>query len=217
MLDPRTGAVEVMASTPGFDPNLIEKTNGYAQVQATKSPCPPEPAAPLLNRATQGLFPPGSTFKTITAAAALDDGVYKPDSTFDDPGYCTEYGKQVHNALDQNGPEAFGTVNLVEAYQHSINAVFCNIGKTLGAKRILDEAKKFGFYSVPPLETPVRRALGLGPLRARQALRPEVAARVLAGRPGPARLRAGQDADDAAADGDGRGGGRERRRRCARR
>jgi peptidoglycan glycosyltransferase len=163
VLDPRTGAVQVMASTPGYDPNLIEATNGYAKVQATKSPCPPEPASPLLNRATQGLFPPGSTFKTITAAAALDDGVYNPSSTFDDPGYCTEYGKQVHNALDQNGPEAFGTVNLVEAYQHSINAVFCNIGKTLGSKRVLDEAKKFGFYSVPPLEVPAdaRSASGL--------------------------------------------------------
>ena len=131
--------------------------------QATKSPCPPEPAAPLLNRATQGLFPPGSTFKTITAAAALDDGVYTPDSTFDDPGYCTEYGKKVSNALDQSGPEAFGVVNFVEAYEHSINAVFCNIGQKLGAARILDEAKKFGFYSVPPLETPAdaRSASGL--------------------------------------------------------
>ncbi len=163
VMNPQTGAVYVMASSPGFDPNLIEKENGYAQVQATKSPCAPEPASPLLDRATQGLFPPGSTFKTITAAAALDDGVYKPDSTFYDPGYCTEYGKQVKNALDQSGPESFGTVNFVEAYQHSINAVFCNIGKTLGAKRILEEAKKFGFYSSPPLETPgnTRSASGL--------------------------------------------------------
>ncbi len=162
-MNPQTGAVYVMASSPGFDPNLIEKENGYAQVQATKSPCAPEAASPLLNRATQGLYPPGSTFKTITAAAALDDGVYKPDSTFYDPGYCTEYGKPVKNALDQSGPESFGTVNLVEAYQHSINAVFCNIGKTLGAKRILEEAKKFGFYSTPPLETPAnaRSASGL--------------------------------------------------------
>ena len=210
VLDPRTGAVEVMASTPGYDPNLIEQTNGYAQVQATKSPCRPEPAAPLLNRATQGLFPPGSTFKTITAAAALDDGVYNPSSTFDDPGYCVEYGKQVHNALDQNGPEAFGTVNLVEAYQHSINAVFCDIGKKLGAKRILDEAKKFGFYSVPPLETPGDARSASGPLREREALRPEVRRRLLARRPRPARLRAGQDADDTAPDGHGRGGRRER-------
>jgi penicillin-binding protein A len=163
VLNPKTGAVDVMASSPGFNPNLIEQPSGYAKVQATKSPCPPEPAAPLLNRATQGLYPPGSTFKTITAAAALDDGVYTPDSTFDDPGYCTEYGKTIKNALDQSGPEAFGLVNLVEAYQHSINAVFCNIGIKLGAQRIVDEAKKFGFYSVPPLQTPsdARSASGL--------------------------------------------------------
>ncbi len=154
LLNPKTGAVYAMASTPGYNPNLIEQPAGYAKVQATKSPCAPEPAAPLLNRATQGLFPPGSIFKTITAAAALDDGVYTQSSTFDDPGYCTEYGKKITNALDQSGPEAFGVVNLVEAYQHSINAVFCNIGQKLGAKRILDEARKFGFYSVPPLETP---------------------------------------------------------------
>jgi penicillin-binding protein A len=163
VLNPKTGAVYVMASTPGFDPNLIEQPSGYAKVQATKSPCPPGAAAPLLNRATQGLYPPGSTFKTITAAAALDDGVYTPDSTFYDPGYCTEYGKKVSNALDQSGPEAFGTVNMVQAYQHSINAVFCMIGQKLGAKRILQEAKRFGLYSVPPLETPgdTRSASGL--------------------------------------------------------
>src|SRR5206468_1405271 len=108
-----------------------------------------------LRRATQGLYPPGSTFKTITAAAALDDGVFTPDSTFYDPGYCTEYGKQVKNALDQSGgSEAFGHVNFVQAYQHSINAVFCMIGQKLGAQRVLDESKKFGFYSTPPLETP---------------------------------------------------------------
>ncbi len=154
LLNPKTGAVDAMASSPGFDPNLIEKPAGYARVQATKSPCPPEQASPLLNRATQGLYPPGSTFKTITAAAALDNGIYSQTSSFYDPGYCTEYGKQVHNALDQSGPEAFGEVNLVEAFQHSINAVFCNIGIKLGPKRILDEAKDFGFYSVPPLEVP---------------------------------------------------------------
>src|SRR6185312_17450826 len=98
-----------------------------------------------LNRATQGLYPPGSTFKTVTAAAGLDDGIYTPSSSFYDPGYCTEYGQQVKNALDQNGPESYGHVNLVEAYQHSINAVFCNIGKAIGAKRIVAEAKRLGF------------------------------------------------------------------------
>jgi peptidoglycan glycosyltransferase len=161
VLNPKTGAVYAMASSPSYDPNLIEKPAGYEQIQSTKARC--SPAAPLLNRATQGLYPPGSTFKTVTAAAALDDHVFTPDSTFDDPGYCTEYGKPVYNALDQSGPEAFGHINLFDAYVHSVNAVYCMIGQKLGSKRLLDEAKKFGFYSVPPLETPsdARSASGL--------------------------------------------------------
>jgi len=153
-LNPKTGAVYAMASSPTYNTNLIQSSKGFAKIEKIHSPCAPESASPLLNRATQALAPPGSTFKTITAAAALDDHVYTPDSTFYDPGYCTEYGKEVHNALDQSTPEAYGEVNLIEAYEHSINAVFCNIGIKLGAQRILDEAKKFGFYSTPPLETP---------------------------------------------------------------
>ncbi len=154
VLDPRTGAVLAMASSPTYDPNLVEKKNGYARILRTKAPCPL--SSPLFNRATQGLYPPGSSFKTVTAAAALDSGAFKPDSRFYDPGYCEEYGKKVYNAgnPDQNGPEQFGNVDLVTAYEHSINAVFCNIGKKIGAGTVLDYAKKFGFYQTPPLETP---------------------------------------------------------------
>jgi penicillin-binding protein A len=108
----------------------------------------------LINRATAGLYTPGSTFKVITAAAALDTGTYTPQSSFDDPGYCIEYGKKVSNFADQSGPEVFGRVDFSTALQHSINAVFCEIGKKLGPLTILDYAKRFGFYEDPPLETP---------------------------------------------------------------
>jgi len=153
LLNPKTGAVLAMASSPTYDPNLIESNKGYASILHSPSACPGSSSA-LLNRATQGLYPPGSTFKTITAATAIDNHVYNLQSGFDDPGYCTEYGQQVKNALDQNGPEAYGHVNLLQAYQHSINAVFCNIGQKLGAQKIVDEAKKWGFYSDPPIELP---------------------------------------------------------------
>jgi len=155
VLNPKTGAVYVMASSPGFDPNKIESPNGYASIIHSPSACPGSSSA-LLNRATQGLYAPGSTFKTVTASAALDAGTYTRDSRFYDPGYCTEYGKRVYNSgnPDQNGPEQYGNVNLVQAFQHSINAVFCNIGQRLGARRVLDKAKDFGFYSTPPLELP---------------------------------------------------------------
>ena len=155
VLNPKTGAVDVMASSPGFNPNKIESSQGYASILHSPSACPGSSSA-LLNRATQGLYAPGSTFKTVTAAAALDAGIYTPASRFFDPGYCTEYGKRVYNSgnPDQNGPEMYGNVSLIEAYQHSINAVFCNIGQKIGARRILDKAKDFGFYSTPPLELP---------------------------------------------------------------
>ena len=110
-MNPRTGAVYVMASSPTYDPNLIDKPGGYAKVLKIQGAC--KGSSALLNRATDGLFTPGSTFKMVTAAAALDSGAFTPTSTFNDPGYCTEYGKQVKNALnpDQNGPEAYGHVD----------------------------------------------------------------------------------------------------------
>jgi peptidoglycan glycosyltransferase len=153
VLNPKTGQIYAMASSPGFDPNKIESDKGYAGILHSPSACPGS-ASPLYNRATQGLYPPGSTFKTVTAAAALDSGIFTPDSRFYDPGYCTEYGQKVSNAGNPEAPEAFGNVNLVQGYEHSINSVFCNVGMKLGAKRIIDQAKKFGFYSTPPLELP---------------------------------------------------------------
>ena len=154
VLNPKTGAVYVMASSPSYDPNQIESPNGFAKILHSPSACPGSSSA-LLNRATQGLYAPGSAFKTVTAAAALDDRVFKEASRFDDPGYCEEYGQRVSNALnaDQTA-ESYGNVSFLEAYEHSINAVFCNIGKALGPRRILDKTKDFGFYAKPPIELP---------------------------------------------------------------
>jgi penicillin-binding protein A len=154
VINPKTGAVYVSASSPSYDPNKIESAKGYASIIHSPAACPGS-SSPLLNRATSGLYSPGSTFKTVTAAAALDNGVFNVSSRFDDPGYCTEYGQKVSNALnpDQTA-ESYGNVSFLEAYEHSINAVFCNIGKALGARRILEEAKKFGLYSQPPIELP---------------------------------------------------------------
>jgi penicillin-binding protein A len=150
VLDTHTGAVLVMASRPTFDPNLVERD--FSSINNIRASC--RPAAPLLNRATDGLFVPGSTFKVVTSAAALDSGRYSINSRFFDRGYCIEYGKQVRNFGDQNGPEQFGSVDFLQALEHSINAVFCEIGKTIGAGRILGASKQFGFYEDPPLETP---------------------------------------------------------------
>ena len=151
VMNPKTGKVYALASQPTYDPNLVEKH--FNRIKAPGAPC--QPAAPLLNRATNGLFTPGSTFKVVTASAALDSNKFTPESGFEDPGYCTEYGQRVSNAASPDGPvEAFGHVTFAQGLQHSINSVFCNIGKSLGAGLILDYSKKFGFYEDPPLETP---------------------------------------------------------------
>ncbi len=154
VLDTRTGAVVAMASSPTYNANLVNQRHGYTKIGQIRGSC--GDASALQNNATLGLYPPGSTFKMVTAAAALDSGAYTPSSPFNDPGYCTEYGQRVSNAgnPDQNGPEAFGNVSLAQGFEHSINSVFCNVGMHIGGLKILDYAKRFGFYSPPPLETP---------------------------------------------------------------
>jgi peptidoglycan glycosyltransferase len=164
-LDPRTGRVLVLASSPTYDPNKIDQGNYLARLGRPNPNCVGIAPSPLLNRGTAGLFTPGSTFKLVTASAALESGRFTPESRFYDPGYCIEYGKHVSNAgnPDQQGAEQFGNVNLVQGLEHSINSVFCNIGTDLGALRILGQARKYGFYDLPPLETPPneRRPSGL--------------------------------------------------------
>jgi penicillin-binding protein A len=135
-----------MASSPSYDPNLVERN--FRRVQRRSGPCP---VAPLLNRASAGLFTPGSIFKVVTAAAALDTGKFTPESTFYDPGYCIEYGQRVNN-YDTSTP--FGTVNFSQALINSINSSFCEMGKRLGPEVILDYARRFGFYRDPPIDLP---------------------------------------------------------------
>jgi penicillin-binding protein A len=155
-LEPTTGRVLAMVTNPTYNPNLIEKR--FRQATRSNAPC----GAPLLNRATAGRYQPGSTFKMVTAAAALDTGRFTPSSPFYDPGYCIEYGKQVRNAGNPEAPETFGHVDLSTGFEHSINSVFCNVGKALGAGTVLRYAKRFGFYSLPPLETPENERVASG-------------------------------------------------------
>ncbi len=146
-IDVATGKLLVSAASPTYNPNLVE--GKFDLIGKIRAPC--TPVAALYNRATKGLYAPGSTFKVVTLSAALESGKFKPDSTFVDPGYCEVYGKRVNN-YDTTSP--FGRVTLAQALQYSVNSVFCNIGKELGAKAIVEQSKKFGFYELPPLETP---------------------------------------------------------------
>ena len=168
-------------------------------------------AAPLLNRATQGLFIPGSTFKVVTAAAALDTGRYTPESRFDDPGYCIEYGQRVSNFADQGGPEVFGNVDFSDgaAELDQLGLLQHRQGARAGS-RSSSYAERFGFYEEPPLETPASERSPSGLYHAAGSICPEDPNDV-----DPGRLAFGQERllVDAAADGDG--GGRRRERRAS--
>ncbi len=156
-MNPQTGAVYAMASSPTFNPNILAKPGGQARIAKIKGANACGPGTAELNRTTQGLYPPGSTFKLVTGSAALNSGKYTPTSGFYDPGYCIEYGNKVFNAGNADSPggsEVFGNIDFSSALAHSVNSVFCNIVKTLGAGKILDYAHRYGFYSSPPLETP---------------------------------------------------------------
>jgi penicillin-binding protein A len=174
-LEPATGKVLVMASFPTFDQNVIAED--FGAIDRITAPC--KPAAPLYNRATYGLYAPGSTFKVVTASAALESGRYTEDSRFDDPGYCEVYGQRVNN-YDTTSP--FGNVDLRQALVNSINSVFCNIGKDLGAGAIIDQAKRFGFYETPPLETPDNERVASGLYQGGKLFDPEVDSDVDPGR-----------------------------------
>lgn len=130
-LDVETAAVRVMAATPSFDPT--------------------DPAgAETFNRATQGRFPPGSTFKTVTAAAALDTGRYEPGSVV-----SGENGKLVSGTpLDNFGGQSFGPIDLTTALTNSVNTVWAEVGVTLGRETMADYMRRFGFYEDPPLDYP---------------------------------------------------------------
>src|SRR5262249_55889645 len=91
-IDPRNGAVKVLVSAPSYNPNLVE--GHFGLIGNVKADC--KPAAPLLDRATSGLNPPGSTFNVVTASVALPAAKFTPRTTFHEPAYCTEHCNPAH-------------------------------------------------------------------------------------------------------------------------
>ena len=140
-LNPKTGAVKVMVSIPDFDPNSIPRR--YSDLNR-------DPASPLFNRATQARYPPGSTFKVVTAAAALDSGRYNPGSLVDGRNNKPVGGVPLQNS----GGADFGTISLTDALTQSVNTVWGEVGEKLGKRTMLRYMERFGFLSEPPLDYP---------------------------------------------------------------
>lgn len=143
-LDPRTGEIKAMVSYPSYDPNNIDKR--FPQIEK-------DPNHPLLDRAAQGLYVPGSIMKTITAAAALEKGV-KPTDVFNDPG--SYYPMGAGYAVTNYKGASYGNVTFTKALDLSINVIFAKVAvEHVGAKALYDMAQKFGFgdtYDQFPLQ-----------------------------------------------------------------
>ena len=144
-----------LASSPSFDANaLVVVTEADRDpAQAAFAALTSDPRAPLVQRATSGLYPPGSTFKTITAAAAIDTGVARPDTIYEDAGELTVAG---HTLVEQNRPNDQQTQwSLTESLAWSLNVVFAQVGLQLGGDTLAEAARGWGWESDIPFDLPV--------------------------------------------------------------
>jgi peptidoglycan glycosyltransferase len=139
---PRTGEVKVMASNAPYDPNRVP--GEYGKLNSN------EVETPLLNRATQGLYPPGSTFKVVTAAAGLEGGTVTPDTTINAPGSLEVEGTPLQNDFNED----FGPIALDTALTNSVNTWFGQLGQQVGQDQLFETMEKFGFNATPAIDLP---------------------------------------------------------------
>jgi len=125
ILDPRDGAIRALASWPAYDPAAVAKADPRA----------------LQDRAISWTYEPGSTMKAITIAAAIDQHVVAPNTTYEDKGYAVIGGRVLHNALGK----AYGTSTVTQILEHSANAGAVFVGQKLGAERLHAYLEAFGF------------------------------------------------------------------------
>lgn len=134
-IDPSTGAVKVMYANPSYDDNNPDATG---------------PDTSTFNRTTQGSYAPGSTFKIVTAAAAIDSGMYTPDSVINGNSPIMVSGVPLSN----DGDQSWGPQTLTTAMTFSINTIFAQVAEHVGRGTMTKYMKRFGFYSKPPLDYP---------------------------------------------------------------
>jgi peptidoglycan glycosyltransferase len=142
-LDPTTGAILADVSVPSYNPNILaghdfdKVTESYHRLIAPQ-------AQNFISRSTQSIYPPGSTFKLVTAAAALSNG-YTPDSMVRG-GAALPLPQTTHVLHNENGSDCGGDqITLTQALEVSCNVSFGDLGLKLGQQRLRDQAEKFGF------------------------------------------------------------------------
>jgi peptidoglycan glycosyltransferase len=141
-IDPRSGEVLALASHPYYDPN---------QVEASYQKLRDDPSDPLYNRALDGLYVPGSTFKVVTYTAGLADGVVRPDTVYEDPdnGIVVDH----YRIPDPNHP-GMPRYDYRTALAVSSNSAFADLAMKLGRDRLQEQARRFGFEAPIPFDLP---------------------------------------------------------------
>ena len=140
-IEPSSGRVKVLASNPPYDPNRVPEHLGELNQ---------DPTSPLFDRATQGQYPPGSTFKVVTAAAGLDSGAITPQTTIDAPGTLDIQGQELNNDFNED----FGAISLDTALTNSVNTWFAQLGEQVGEQTLFEYMDAFGFNSTPAIDLP---------------------------------------------------------------
>jgi penicillin-binding protein A len=159
-LDPSTGAILAMASSPTFDPNRLSSHDGAA-IREYYDRLTAEEAEPLLNRALRATYPPGSTFKIVTTAAALSSGRYTPDSDVPGPAALDLplTTADLPNSDRQQCTPGSDTTTLLNALRRSCNSTFGALGLDLGADALREQAEAFGFGQELEVPVPVSPSL----------------------------------------------------------
>ena len=150
-IEPQSGAVTVMASSPSFDPNSL-RSSAHAETLKRDS------EAPLINRATEFGYAPGSTFKIITASAAIDTGAFTPESTLSGRNDILISGVPLQN----DDGESFGQITLTQALAHSVNTVYAQVAERLGKRTLARYMDRFGFDRKPQLDYPAEEMSASG-------------------------------------------------------
>ena len=155
-LDPRTGAVLVAVSTPSFDPNLLLGDDAAQQWETLLT----DQSQPLIDRGTKEIYAPGSSFKTVVTATAIDTGLAGPGTTFDDPDKFDLPGSEASISNFGGRPCNDGvSVSLLEAFVRSCNTIFADLSIQLGAVDIGITAEALGFNSEIDFEWSIPRAV----------------------------------------------------------
>lgn len=149
VMDPTTGEILAMASSPTYDASEAE------DILSTTSSSSLNSDSSLLNRSTESVSSPGSTFKTVTLTSAFESDVANEKTVFPAPGSIMLGNAQVTNY----GGAGYGNVTLKTAYEYSLNTVFGQLGLQIGAKRLVETSEKFGFNQKINFDLPVAMSL----------------------------------------------------------